>query len=260
MNEKTDVIGLLGGMSWESTATYYRALNTLAAQRLGGHHNARSLLYSFDYDELLTWGSAGEWDKVTSALVAAARMLEDSGVAFVLLTANTAHVAADAVEAALRVPLLHIADPTGQAITELGLTRVGLIGTRFAMELEFLTGRLKYRHGLDVRVPAANDRDRLHTIIVDELTLGEISADSRTAVLDIAQRLVDDGAEGIIIGCTELPLLLEDKDYPVPAFDTTKLHVAAAIDLSLGSPPAAHQPRTARRRVISTPGTDPGQD
>jgi aspartate racemase len=234
MNDRTDVIGLLGGMSWESTAIYYRALNTLAAQQLGGHHNARSLLYSFDYDELLTWGGAGEWDKVTSAMVEAARMLEDAGAAFVLLTANTAHVAADAVEAALHVPLLHIADPTGRAIAARGLTHVGLIGTRFAMELEFLTGRLKDRHGLDVRVPVAADRDRLHTIIVDELTLGEVSADSRRAVLDIAQRLVDDGAEAIIIGCTELPLLLDETDYPVPAFDTTKLHVAAAIELSLG--------------------------
>ncbi|MET0308806.1 MAG: amino acid racemase [Sphingomonas sp.] len=231
----TDVqkpIGLVGGMSWESSALYYRLLNEEAARRLGGHHNARSILYSVDYDDMLRWGTAGDWDAVADTLAEAARRLERAGAAIVLLAANSAHAVADRVQAAIGIPLLHIADPVAKAAKNAGIARIGLLGTRFTMEMDFLAGRLR-GHGLDVRIPEAGDRDRLHEIIVGELTLGDVRAESRAFLGDLIDRLAGQDAQGVVVGCTELPLLTAGADFSLPAFDTATLHVQAALDFAL---------------------------
>jgi len=230
---KSELIGLLGGMSWESSALYYRLLNLGVNRELGGHHNARSVLFTLDYEELLSFASTGRWDLVGEVIAAAAVRVEHAGAAVVLITASTGHAVADQVEAALNVPLLHIADPTGRAVAQAGISRVGLLGTRFTMEMDFLPRRFRRQHGLEVLIREPADRLELHRIIVDELTLGIVKEDSQGAVLRIARDMRDRGAEGIIIGCTELPLLLEVEQYPLPAFDLTRLHVEAAIEIVL---------------------------
>lgn len=233
--QKPKLIGLLGGMSWESTALYYRLLNIAAHRELGGHHNARSILFTLDYDDLNAMASLGRWDQVGEAVADAALRVEKAGAEFVMITAVTGHAVADHVEASLRVPLLHIADPTADAVKAAGFSRVGLVGTRFTMEMSFFSDRLRDRHGLEVIVPPASDRVALHRIIVEELTLGIVEDSSKQALLGIATDLATQGAQAIIVGCTELPLLLDMDDYPLPAFDVTKLHAEAAIRRSLQS-------------------------
>lgn len=230
---QASLIGLLGGMSWESSALYYRLLNTAAHRRLGGHHNARSLLFTLDFDELYGMASSGRWDLVGDTVADAARRLERAGADFVMITAVTGHAVADRVEAALGVPLLHLADPTAEAIMAAGISRVGLLGTRFTMEMGFFTGRLRERHGLEVLTPVEEQRAALHRIIMDELTLGIVDEASKGTLLRMADDLRSRGAEAIIVGCTELPLLLGMDDYPLPAFDVTRLHAEAAVDQSL---------------------------
>ncbi|MGH8703016.1 MAG: aspartate/glutamate racemase family protein [Burkholderiales bacterium] len=228
------IIGLIGGLSWESSALYYRLINGSAARRLGGHHNARSVMVTVDFEEALQLASAGRWPQLGELLADAARRLESAGADFIVITSNTGHAAADAVEAAVSLPLLHIADVAARAIRAAGLSCVGMIGTRTTLEGEFYVGRLRKRHGIDVRIPPQGERDALHAIILDELTVGKVEPASRARVREIARRLSDSGAGGILVGCTELPLLVREDDFAVRGFDTVRLHAEAAVDVALG--------------------------
>jgi aspartate racemase len=227
-------IGLLGGMSWESTALHYRLLNTSMNKALGGHHNARSVLVTFDFADLLAYGNAGQWDRMAADLIAGARRLKAAGADCAVITANTAHAVADEVESAIDVPLLHIVDAAAAAISARSIRRVGLIGTKFCLELGFYQRRLRERHGIDAIVPEPEAREALHRIIIDELTRGEVRSPSRERCLAITRDLAAAGADAIVVACTELPLLVGEDDFPLPAFDTTRLHVEAMIRYALG--------------------------
>ena len=229
------LIGLIGGMSWESSAEYYRIINREVRNRLGGVHSARSLMLSVDFGEIERLQHQGAWDELTDRMVDAALHLQWGGAAFVLICTNTMHRMADAVAAAIDIPLLHIADPTAERIRESGFRRVGLLGTAFTMEQDFYKGRLERAFGLDVLVPDAADRRVVHDIIYRELVVGEVRAESRQAYREVIARLVARGAEAIILGCTEIMLLVSEADSAVPMFDTTTLHAIAAVDRSLGS-------------------------
>jgi len=226
-------IGLIGGMSWESTLPYYRQINELVKQRLGGLHSARIVLYSVDFHDIERLQYSGNWDEAGRMLAAAARSLEAAGADFLVLCTNTMHKVAPAIEAAVRIPLLHIADATAVEIRRAGLRRVGLLATRFTMEQDFYCRRLEDRHGICVIVPDAPDREVVHRIIYDELCLGSIRPDSRGRYREIISRLVERGAEGIIFGCTEIGLLVSAADAPVPVFDTTAVHAANAVEFAL---------------------------
>lgn len=226
-------IGLIGGMSWESTVPYYRHLNEGIKQRLGGLHSARVVLYSVDFHDIERLQHAGRWDEAGAMLANAARALQSAGAEFLVLCTNTMHKVAPAIEAAVRIPLLHIADPTAEAVKQAGLRTVGLLGTRFTMEEDFYRGRLEARHGLKVVIPDAADRDLVHRVIYDELCLGVTLDESRAAYREIIGRLVAQGAQGIILGCTEIGLLVKTEDAPVPLFDTTALHAASAVEFAL---------------------------
>ena len=226
-------IGLLGGMSWESSIEYYRLINQLVKARLGGHHSARSLMLSVDFAEVERMQREARWDDAAAHLSDAARSLERGGADFIVLCTNTMHKVADSIERSVRIPLLHIADPTAQSILDGGLTRVGLLGTRFTMEQDFYRGRLTARHGLEVLIPEAGDREIVHRIIYEELVLGRVEEASRERYLEIMNRLVEAGAQGIILGCTEIGLLVRAEDTRVPLFDTTRLHAAAAVERAL---------------------------
>lgn len=227
-------IGLLGGMSWESTLHYYRLINQGVAARLGGLHSARVVMIAVDFAPIAALQAGARWDEAGALLAGEAARLERAGADFVVLCTNTMHRVADAVAAGTTLPLLHIVEPTARAIAARGLGRVGLLGTRFTMEEAFYTGRLRDRHGLDVLVPPEPDREVVHRIIYDELCLGRIHDRSREAYRRIASDLVAAGAEGVILGCTEIGMLLGDDDVPVPVLDTTELHAAAAVELALG--------------------------
>jgi aspartate racemase len=226
-------VGLIGGMSWESTALYYRQINEAVKQRLGGLHSAKLVLLSVDFAELEALMRAGDWDAIGTTLAGAARTLENAGADFLLLCTNTMHRVAPAIEAALAIPLLHVADPTAEAIKTAGLHKVGLIGTRFTMEQSFYADRLTQQHGLQVVVPDAADRDAVNRIIFEELCQGIIRDESRIAYQGIMQRLVAQGAEAIILGCTEITLLISEHDATVALFDTTALHARAAAQMAL---------------------------
>jgi aspartate racemase len=226
-------IGLIGGMSWESTAHYYAALNRGAKERLGGRHSAKQLLYSIDFDELATLQHADRWDEAKAMMVDGAKSLESGGADCVLICANTMHIAAEEVEAAVRIPLLHVIDVTADAILESGVKRVGLLGTAFTMEMPFYADRLRKKFGLDVLIPEKEDRALTHRIIFDELVHGVVSAQSKQRFREIIGRLVAEGAEAVILGCTELMMIVEKTDSAVPLFDTTTLHCAAALDFAL---------------------------
>ena len=225
-------IGLIGGMSWESTALYYRQINLAVQQRLGGLHSAKLVLLSVDFHEIEVLQRAGDWATAGEILADAARSLEAAGADFLLLCTNTMHIVAPDIEAAVHIQLLHIADPTAQAIQQAGLTRIGLLGTRFTMEQAFYIDRLR-QQGLQVLLPDQEDRDTVHRIIFDELCLGQIVESSRQHYRSTMAKLVDQGAQAIILGCTEITLLVGAEDATVPLFDTTALHAAAASDLAL---------------------------
>jgi aspartate racemase len=225
-------IGLLGGMSWESTALYYRLLNETVRDRLGGLHSARCVLLSVDFAEIERLQVAGEWARAGDLLAADARALQAAGAELVVLCTNTMHKVAGAITAALDVPLLHIADVTAAAVRAAGLRRVGFLGTGFTMAQPFLTDRLA-EHGLLVRVPDPVDRAEVHRIIYEELCLGVVRDESRAAVLAVIDRLLAEDVEGVILGCTELELLIGPGDLDVPLFPTTRLHAAAAVDAAL---------------------------
>ncbi|WP_243375526.1 aspartate/glutamate racemase family protein [Microvirga solisilvae] len=228
-------IGLIGGMSWESSAEYYRIINQETLRRLGGVHSARSLMVSADFDEIKQLQHAGEWDKLAELMQGAARQLERGGADFIVLCTNTMHRLADAITSAVAIPLLHIADPTAEKIKASGIRRVGLLGTAFTMEQDFYKGRLQSRHGLDVIVPDADDRKTVHDVIYKELVLGQVNPASREAYRAIIARLIAEGAEGIILGCTEIMLLVSEEDSAVPLFDTTTIHAVAAVDHALSA-------------------------
>ncbi|TVR01694.1 MAG: aspartate/glutamate racemase family protein [Spirochaetaceae bacterium] len=226
-------IGLIGGMSWESTLEYYRLINQGVGSRLGGLHSARCLLYSVDFAEIERLQTAGDWDATATILADAAVRLERGGADFIVLCTNTMHIVADAITAAVSVPLLHIADATANAIRAAGVGTVGLLGTRFTMEQEFYLGRLRATHGLTVVIPEESDRELVHSVIYGELCRGEIRSQSRTAYVAVIDRLAASGAEAIILGCTEIGLLIRPADSPLPIFDTTRIHAEAAVERAL---------------------------
>ena len=226
-------IGLIGGMSWESSIEYYRIINETVKARLGGLHSARSIMYSVDFAEIEALQHQGRWDKATEMMIDAARRVERGGADFVIICTNTMHRMADQVQAQIRIPLLHIADATAASIRARGMKRIGLLGTRFTMEEEFYKGRLVDKHGLDVIIPADAEREIVHRVIYDELVLGQIRPASQEQYVRIMARLAAQGAEGIILGCTEIGLLVGDQDSPVPLFDTTRIHAVAAVEYAL---------------------------
>lgn len=226
-------IGMIGGMSWESSIEYYRIVNETVKEKLGGLHSAKSLMYSVDFAEIETLQSEGRWDEATQAMIEAAQHVESGGADFVIICTNTMHKMADEVEAAIGIPLLHIADATARAIKTQGLNKIGLLGTRFTMEEDFYRGRLVEKHGLDVLIPQAEDRDIVHRIIYDELVLGETKFESREQYKHIIEKLITAGVQGIILGCTEIGLLVKNEDSRVPLFDTTYIHAVSAVEYAL---------------------------
>ena len=228
-------IGLLGGMSWESSLEYYRLLNQLVRQRLGGMHSARCILFSLDFAEIEELQMRDEWGKATEILIEAAQGLENAGAEGLLICTNTMHKLADQVQENLSIPLLHIADGTAQAIKDQGLQTVGLLGTRFTMEEDFYCSRLVDKYDLQVLIPNADDRQVIHDVIYDELVQGVIEPASRQAYLGIIDRLVKRGAQGIILGCTEIGLLVKPEHTDIPLFDTTLIHAQAAVDWALSN-------------------------
>ena len=225
-------IGLLGGMSWESTELYYRLINQGVKARLGGLHSARIALVSVDFADIEAMQTTGDWEAAGGALARAARQVEAAGADFLLICTNTMHKVAPQVEAAVDIPLLHLANATAARIKAAGMDRVGLLGTNFTMEQDFYRGRLE-RHGLDVLIPPKSDRDIVHQVIYDELCLGVVKQGSRAEYLRIMADLQTRGAQGIIEGCTEIVMLVQQEHTDIPLFDTTSIHAAAAVDTAL---------------------------
>lgn len=226
-------IGLLGGMSWESTESYYRALNDGVKQALGGFHSAKIAMVSVDFAEIETLQRDGRWDAAGEALAAAARQIERAGADFLLIATNTMHKVAPQVEAAIDIPLLHIADATAESLVADGITRVGLLGTRFTMEQDFYKQRLSEHYGIDVIVPDDTQREHVHRVIFEELCLGRIEPASREAFLAVIDALHARGAQAVILGCTEIAMLIKATDTQVPLYDTTALHAQAAVKRAL---------------------------
>ena len=226
-------IGLLGGMSWESTAVYYRLINEGVKARLGGLHSAKLVLYSVDFQEIEELQHAADWDEAGKVLAKAAHFLQLAGADFLVICTNTMHKVAPAIEREINIPILHIADATAAVIKGLGIRTVGLLGTRFTMEQDFYTGRLREKHGLQVLIPDENERERVHQIIYEELCLGKVLDESSEEYRRIIKNLVQRGVEGIILGCTEISMLIGQKDSPVPLFDTTRIHAQKAVDWAI---------------------------
>jgi aspartate racemase len=226
-------IGLVGGMSWESTLEYYRIINETVKEKLGGFHSAKMVLYSVDFAEIEMLQHRGEWDRTAVILGEAFRSVERGGADVGLLCTNTMHKVFDKIQKAVRIPLIHIADVTGQAIKGRGLTRVGLLGTRFTMEQEFYKGKLVRDYGIEVLIPDEEERQAIHGILYNELCLGTVKDASREVFKKIIAGLETRGAEGVVLGCTEIPLIVEPKDYGLPLFDTTALHAKAAVEFAL---------------------------
>jgi len=227
-------MGMIGGMSWESSLEYYRVVNEAIKERLGGFHSAKCVLYSVDFAEVEKLQHQGDWNRLTGLMIDAAQRLERAGADFVVICTNTMHKMADEVQGAIPVPVLHIVDVTAEAIKAKGQTRVGLLGTKFTMEQDFYKGRLRDKHGLEVLIPSAEERQVVHEILYSELCLGEIKELSKAKFKDVIQNLVDRGAQGVILGCTEIPLIVSQDDYEIPVYDTTTLHAQAAVEYALG--------------------------
>jgi aspartate racemase len=231
MSMKT--VGLLGGMSWESTLGYYRAINEGVKQALGGLHSAKIAMYSVDFDPIEKLQHKGDWEGTADILGRAARGVQAAGADFVLICTNTMHKVAPQVEAAIDIPLLHIADATAEALSAQGVKKLGLLGTAFTMEQDFYKGRLEEKYGLEVLVPDENQRELVHRVIYDELCLGKIKPDSRDKYLGIIDELADRGAKGVILGCTEIGMLVKQADTRVNLFDTTAIHAEKAVEYAL---------------------------
>jgi aspartate racemase len=228
-------IGLIGGMSWESSVEYYRLINEGVQASLGGLHSARSVMFSVDFADIELLQREGRWEEAARSMVKAAQSLESSGADFIVLCTNTMHKAADEIQANTRIPLLHIADATARRIQAAGLHKVGLLGTRFTMEEAFYKDRLTQEFGLEVLIPAPPEREIIHRVIYDELVLGKIVQTSKEQYLKIIREMVETGAEGIILGCTEIGLLVHAEDCPAPLFDTTRIHAEAAVEYALST-------------------------
>jgi aspartate racemase len=226
-------IGLLGGMSWESTALYYRVLNEGIKTRLGGHHSAQIVMASLDFEPIKALQFAGRWDEAAAVLADAARRIEAAGADFLLICTNTMHKVADAVADAIRIPLVHLADATAGEIKAQGLTRIGLLGTQFTMAESFYKGRLAERHGIEVLTPSPADQQIVHRVIYEELCQGVVRDESRREFLRIIDELEARGAQGVIEGCTEIVMLVQQAHTAVPLFDTTAIHAKKAVDLAL---------------------------
>jgi aspartate racemase len=226
-------IGLIGGMSWESSLEYYRIINEQIKEKLGGLHSAKSLMYSVDFEEIEKLQHQGNWKEATKLMIDAAKRLEKGGADFVVICTNTMHKMADDVQNNIKIPLLHIADATAEKIKSKGLKKIGLLGTKFTMEEDFYKGRLIKKYGLDVLIPDAKERQIVHDVIYHELCLGKINQSSKDQFIKIIKNLVDNGAEAVILGCTEIPLLVQQKDVKVLLFDTTRIHAEGAVEYSL---------------------------
>lgn len=226
-------IGLIGGLSWESSAEYYRIINQETQRRLGGLHSAECLMYSFDFGEIEALQAAGDWAAATARMVEAAQRLARAGAGCLVICSNTMHRMASEIEAAVDLPLIHIADATARPIVAAGYQRVGLLGTRFTMEQDFYKGRMTERFDLEVLIPQAVGREKVHGIIYEELVRGEIRAESRRQYQRVIDNLKDAGAQAVILGCTEIGLLIKPEHSPLPSFDTTALHALAAVDWAL---------------------------
>ncbi|WP_445489977.1 aspartate/glutamate racemase family protein [Niallia sp. 03133] len=225
-------IGLIGGLSWESTVDYYRLINTLIKEKLGGLHSAKCQMYSFDFEEIVALQKSGNWEKATELMVNAAKTLENSGADLVLICTNTMHKMAPEVQEALSVPLIHIAEATAKSINGKGLKKVGLLGTKFTMEHDFYKDILS-KNGISTVIPEEKDRQIVHDVIFNELCKGKFHSDSKEKYKDIINKLIAQGAEGIILGCTEIPLLITEKDTDIPLFNTTYLHAKEAVATAL---------------------------
>jgi aspartate racemase len=227
-------IGLLGGITCESSLLYYKLVNEMTRAELGGHHAAKSVMVSVDFAEIQPLTERGAWDEVLAILLRAAKNIERGGADLLLLCANTAHKLAAEIEREIAIPIVHIVDATAREINKAGFKKVGLLGTRFTMEEEFFSGRLAEKYGIEALTPGKEDRERVHRIIIDELALGNIKPASRDTVLRVIGELAARGAGAVILGCTELPLLVTQEQCPVPLFDTTTIHARAAVDHALG--------------------------
>ncbi len=227
------VIGLIGGMSWESSLEYYRIINETTKEKLGRFHSAKSLMYSVDFEEIEILQHQGKWDKATELMINAAQRVEKGGADLVIICTNTMHKMAEEVQKSIKIPLLHIADATAEEIKKQGLKKVGLLGTKFTMEEDFYKGRLSEKFGLEVIIPNEEERQLIHNILYSELCLGEIKSQSKEKFIRIIKNLAAGGAEGVILGCTEIPLLISQEDCEVPLFDTTRIHARFAVEYAL---------------------------
>lgn len=228
-------IGMIGGMSWESSVEYYKLVNEEIHQKLGGVHSAKSVMVSVDFAEIEVLQKEGRWDEATQMMISAAKQVEAAGADFLLICTNTMHLMADQVQAAIHIPLLHIADTAAEAVLKQGVHTVGLLGTRFTMQGDFYKGRLAEKFGLKVIVPIEADQETIHNVIYNELVVGQILPASKEAYKKVINHLAEQGAQGIILGCTEIGLLVKQSDCVLPLFDTTPLHAQAAVQYALKS-------------------------
>lgn len=226
-------IGLIGGMSWESSLEYYRIINEAVKEKLGGLHSARCIMFSVDFSDVEELQHQGRWDEATELMIDAAQRVEKGGADFVVICTNTMHKMAEEVQKSIEIPLLHIADATADKIKEQGLKKIGLLGTKFTMEEDFYKGRLSKMFGLEVVIPNEEEREIIHNILYSELCLGEIRSLSKDKFIRIIKNLAARGAEGIVLGCTEIPLLIKQEDCEIPLFDTTRIHARAAVEYAL---------------------------
>lgn len=227
-------IGLIGGMSWESSLLYYQIMNERVKEKLGGHHSAKSLLYSVDFQEIKTLQFEDRWDELTKIMIEIAKKLETSGADCLVICTNTMHKMAKEVEESVKIPLLHIADATAKEIVNNEIKKVALLGTAFTMEHDFYKGRLIEQFGLDVIVPNEAERKLVHNIIYEELCLGIVKEESKQVYLNIIEQLIERGAEAVILGCTEITMLVSQEQVSIPVFDTTRIHAEGAVDFALG--------------------------
>ena len=228
-------IGLIGGMSWESSLEYYRIINETIKKELGGLHSARSIMYSVDFEKIEPLQDKGRWQELTEIMTSCAKKLEKAGADFIIFCTNTMHKTADEVQKNITIPILHIADVTAKSIKEKGLKSAGILGTKFTMEQDFYKERLINKYGIGVVIPTAEERDIIHKVIYNELCLGKIEHSSKGRYKKIINNLIENGAEGIILGCTEIPLLIKQEDFTIPIFNTTEIHAKAAVDYALNT-------------------------
>lgn len=226
-------IGIIGGMSWESSAEYYKIMNEYVKQNLGGHHSCKCLMYSVDFAEIEMLQHKGKWKKLTKIMIDAAVSLEKGGAEFLLIATNTMHLMYNNVLNSLQIPGLHIADAVAEQIKNKKLKKIALLGTKFTMQKDFYSKRLKEKHNIETIIPNDSDMDVIHQIIYNELVLGQIKDESKQKYIEIINKLIKEGAEGVILGCTEIPLLIKQTDVDIPVFDTTTIHAKAAVDKAL---------------------------